>query len=253
MPAVLFALASALIGAASVTYTPPVDAPIVDHFRPPACTWCPGNRGIDYATAPGTPVAASAAGVVTFAGQVGGQLFVVIAHADGLRTTYAYLADVMVPRGSGGRPGFGRRHLAGIAALRRPAGRRLPRPGAALRRRAPRRPPGAARRAPGDAAGPRRRCDGARGPAGPERPIPLGCSVGPPAWWALTHGPARPVVALPGREQAAPPNRGRRRAKTHGPEPNGPGRHDAPAPRGRRPLRAPDPALEPEDEALHLR
>ena len=34
-------------------YRPPVDGPIIDHFRPPACSWCPGNRGIDYAVAAG--------------------------------------------------------------------------------------------------------------------------------------------------------------------------------------------------------
>lgn len=80
-------------------YVPPVDAVIVDHFRPPACRWCPGNRGIDYATVPGGPVGASAGGVVTFAGQVGGQLFVVVAHPDGLRTTYAFVATIAVQVG----------------------------------------------------------------------------------------------------------------------------------------------------------
>ena len=80
-------------------YLPPVDGPIVDHFRPPACTWCAGNRGIDYAVAPGTSARASAAGVVTFAGPVGFDLFVVVAHADGLRTTYAFLASVGVSVG----------------------------------------------------------------------------------------------------------------------------------------------------------
>ncbi len=80
-------------------YLPPVDGPIVDHFRPPACTWCAGNRGIDYAVAPGTGVRASAAGVVTFAGTVGFDLFVVVAHADGLRTTYAFLATVGIAVG----------------------------------------------------------------------------------------------------------------------------------------------------------
>ena len=80
-------------------YVPPVDAIIVDHFRPPACRWCPGNRGIDYATVSGGPVTASAAGVVTFAGQVGGQLFVVVAHPDGLRTTYAFVQSIVVTVG----------------------------------------------------------------------------------------------------------------------------------------------------------
>ena len=33
----------------SVIYTPPVDAPIQDPFRPPATPYGPGNRGIEYA------------------------------------------------------------------------------------------------------------------------------------------------------------------------------------------------------------
>lgn len=77
----------------------PVQAPIVDTFRPPAQPWAPGNRGIDYATTPGQTVHASAAGDVVFAGQVGGSLFVVVAHDDGLRTTYAFLDAIAVRRG----------------------------------------------------------------------------------------------------------------------------------------------------------
>ena len=34
-------------------WRPPVAAPVVDPFRQPACRWCPGNRGIEYATSPG--------------------------------------------------------------------------------------------------------------------------------------------------------------------------------------------------------
>src|SRR2546427_4550471 len=70
-----------------VGYRPPVDAPVDDGFRPPATPWGPGNRGIDYATAPGAPVHAAAAGEVVFAGQVGGSLHVVVLHADGIRTS----------------------------------------------------------------------------------------------------------------------------------------------------------------------
>jgi Peptidase family M23/Alpha/beta hydrolase of unknown function (DUF900) len=84
---------------AAVSYVPPVDAPIVDHFRPPSVRWGPGNRGIDYQVAPGTAVRASAAGVVTFAGQVGGDLHVVVLHADGLRTSSSFLASITVHRG----------------------------------------------------------------------------------------------------------------------------------------------------------
>lgn len=86
-------------GGAPEVHRPPVDAPVVDDFRAPPEPWSAGNRGIDYATAPGASVAASAGGRVTFAGPVGGQLHVTIAHPDGLRTTYAFLATVSVTAG----------------------------------------------------------------------------------------------------------------------------------------------------------
>jgi triacylglycerol esterase/lipase EstA (alpha/beta hydrolase family) len=85
--------------AASVAYRPPVDAPITDGFRPPATPFGPGNRGVDYATTPGQPVVAAAPGTVTFAGPVGGSLHVVVLHADGIRTSYSFLASVAVHRG----------------------------------------------------------------------------------------------------------------------------------------------------------
>jgi small subunit ribosomal protein S2 len=80
-------------------YVAPVDGPIVDHFRPPPCTWCAGNRGIDYAVASGSAVHASAGGVVTFAGAIGGDLYVTVTHPDGLRTSYAYLSSIAVAPG----------------------------------------------------------------------------------------------------------------------------------------------------------
>lgn len=73
-------------------WPPPVDAPIVDHFRAPACPWCPGNRGVTYAVASGTAVRAVAAGVITFAGSVAGTGYVVLQHADGRRATYGGVA-----------------------------------------------------------------------------------------------------------------------------------------------------------------
>ena len=84
---------------AAVTYRPPVDAPIVDPFRPADPNWTAGNRGLEYATTPGTPVAASAAGEVVFAGPVGDGLHVVVLHDDGLRTSYSFLQLVAVKRG----------------------------------------------------------------------------------------------------------------------------------------------------------
>lgn len=91
--------------AAAVTYRPPVDAPIVDAFRPPAADWNAGNRGLEYATVPGTAVTASAAGEVVFAGPVGTGLHVVVLHDDGLRTSYSFLALVAVKRGDKVRQG----------------------------------------------------------------------------------------------------------------------------------------------------
>ena len=82
-----------------VTYRPPVDAPVVDRFRPPPEPWARGNRGVDYATAPGTPVGAAAPGEVVYAGAVGGTLHVVVLHDDGIRTSYSFLQSVTVRRG----------------------------------------------------------------------------------------------------------------------------------------------------------
>lgn len=80
-------------------YTAPVDAAVADPFRRPACTWCPGNRGLEYATAEGTPVTAAGAGIVSFAGTVAGVRWVVVDHPDGLRTSYGHLAGLAVTLG----------------------------------------------------------------------------------------------------------------------------------------------------------
>ncbi len=74
----------------------PVDGAVVDPFRAPPHAYGPGNRGIDLAAGAGTPVRAAGDGVVAFAGQVGGALHVVVEHAGGLRTTYAFLESTGV-------------------------------------------------------------------------------------------------------------------------------------------------------------
>jgi len=84
---------------APVVYTPPVDAPIADRFRPPPTPYASGNRGLDYATLPGASVASMADGVVVFAGPVGGALHVTVEHADGLRSSYSFLASIDVSLG----------------------------------------------------------------------------------------------------------------------------------------------------------
>jgi hypothetical protein len=85
--------------AAASGYQPPVSAPVADPFRPPSNTYGPGNRGLDYATAPGTEVKAAGDGEVVFAGQVGGTLHVVVLHGDGIRTSYSFLSSIRVQRG----------------------------------------------------------------------------------------------------------------------------------------------------------
>lgn len=109
LPALLLALAvSGLLHpsarahgqTSSVTYRPPVDAPVVDPFRAPASPYGPGNRGIEYATVPGTSVRTIAPGTVVFAGSVAGTRYVTVLHADGLRSSYGFLESLSVTAGA---------------------------------------------------------------------------------------------------------------------------------------------------------
>jgi len=86
-------------------YQPPVAAPVADPFRPPSSQYGPGNRGLDYNTAPGTEVKAAADGEVVFAGQVGGTVHAVVLHGDGIRTSYSFLSSIRVQRGDKVRQG----------------------------------------------------------------------------------------------------------------------------------------------------
>jgi len=91
--------------ATSVDYVPPIVGPITRHFEKPPTPYSAGHRGIDFGAPIGTVVVASADGVVHFAGQVGGLLYVSIDHADGIRTTYSYLSIVLVKAGAHVRQG----------------------------------------------------------------------------------------------------------------------------------------------------
>lgn len=84
---------------ASAQLVEPVAGEVADRFRPPEHFGGPGNRGWEYRTSPGSAVSAAAAGVVAFAGPIGGRLYVSIDHSDGLRTSYSWLASVSVVRG----------------------------------------------------------------------------------------------------------------------------------------------------------
>jgi murein DD-endopeptidase MepM/ murein hydrolase activator NlpD len=77
----------------------PVVGPVLRPYDPPEDPYGTGHRGIDIGAAVGTPVLAVDAGTVTFAGPVGGQLFVTVDHGAGLSSTYSWLSSVQVRRG----------------------------------------------------------------------------------------------------------------------------------------------------------
>jgi murein DD-endopeptidase MepM/ murein hydrolase activator NlpD len=76
-----------------------VHGTVVDPFRPPDNPYGPGNRGLEFATQPGSAFWAAADGVVSFAGPVGGRLHVTVSHPDGLRVSYSGVATIGVSRG----------------------------------------------------------------------------------------------------------------------------------------------------------
>ena len=99
----LLATSLGLIGSvpapATGLWTWPVTGPILRAFDPPDNPYGSGHRGIDIGTAVGTPIRAPVAGVVSFAGKVGGQLFLTIAHGGVLQSTASWLTDVLVRKG----------------------------------------------------------------------------------------------------------------------------------------------------------
>ncbi len=58
------------------------------------------HSGIDLAAPKGTPVLATADGIIVFAGKNGGYgKFVIIKHSDGMKTAYAHLSKILVSKG----------------------------------------------------------------------------------------------------------------------------------------------------------
>lgn len=78
----------------------PLYGELVRVFDAPEDPFAPGHRGVDVAAPTGSPVRASASGVVSFAGSVAGNLTVTIDHGDGLLTTYSFLGNTAVSRGA---------------------------------------------------------------------------------------------------------------------------------------------------------
>ncbi|CAN5778738.1 hypothetical protein BH18ACT17_BH18ACT17_06270 [soil metagenome] len=76
----------------------PVSGPVIRPFDPPDSPYGSGHRGIDIAAPAGTLVFPPADGRVSFAGPVGGRLFLTIDHGGGLESTYSWLAALSVRR-----------------------------------------------------------------------------------------------------------------------------------------------------------
>lgn len=91
--------------AEEVVWSAPVDAEVADPFRAPSNPYSAGNRGLEYSLEEPTDVRAVDDGQVVFAGSVAGDLFVVIDHGNGLRSTLAYLTAITVVRGQHVRAG----------------------------------------------------------------------------------------------------------------------------------------------------
>lgn len=102
---VISLVAPALVGAtatpvfAAGTWTWPVTGPVIRGFDPPASPYGSGHRGIDIATPAGSVAVAPADGRVSFAGPVGGRLFLTIDHGGGLESTFSWVSALLVRRG----------------------------------------------------------------------------------------------------------------------------------------------------------
>jgi murein DD-endopeptidase MepM/ murein hydrolase activator NlpD len=97
--AVLLSVVPVVPARATGSWTWPVTGAVTRGFDPPGSPYGAGHRGIDVAAPVGTLVRAPATGVVSFAGNVGGRLFVTIDHGGGLLSTCSFLSAVLVDKG----------------------------------------------------------------------------------------------------------------------------------------------------------
>ena len=93
------AMALVVASFAPACYPPPVAAPIAVPYAQPACSFCPGHRGVEYQLAANTSVRAVSAGTVTFSGVVAGTRYLVVLQPDGMRATYGMLAAATPSKG----------------------------------------------------------------------------------------------------------------------------------------------------------
>jgi murein DD-endopeptidase MepM/ murein hydrolase activator NlpD len=74
----------------------PVVGPVINPFDPPDTPFGAGHRGIDIAVPVGSVIVAPEAATVSFAGKVGGELFVTLDHGGGLESTYSWVSSILV-------------------------------------------------------------------------------------------------------------------------------------------------------------
>jgi len=84
----------------------PTQLAVADSFRPPTCTWCAGNRGIEYVTPQQAPVHSAASGVVTYVGSVAGVAYVVVRDVNNMLVTHGRLHSTAVKEGDRVSAGF---------------------------------------------------------------------------------------------------------------------------------------------------
>jgi murein DD-endopeptidase MepM/ murein hydrolase activator NlpD len=85
--------------AAAGTWVWPITGPVVNAFDPPDSPYGSGHRGIDIAAPTETVAVAPSAGVVSFAGPIGGSLFLTLDHGGGLTSTFSWVSSLLVRRG----------------------------------------------------------------------------------------------------------------------------------------------------------
>ncbi len=86
------------VAAAPTEWRTPVDGTGRAPVREPSAAYR-RHRGVDVAVPAGPPCTWPARELVSFAGNVAGVLHVVVAHRNGLRTSYSFLADITVAVG----------------------------------------------------------------------------------------------------------------------------------------------------------
>lgn len=84
---------------AAPCWSPPVVGTVTDPYREPPCTWCAGNRGLDYRVGDDAVVRAAASGRVVFVGTVVDVRYVVVRLAGGWRHTYGQLVATSLRTG----------------------------------------------------------------------------------------------------------------------------------------------------------